>query len=135
MFCFFDTSAIVPLLLEEPNSEVATRLWHQATERYAWQWLRVETEAALVRRKASGASWESWRGLEQAVHWVEPEEGWMKHLRLFNRGIGLRAGDAGHLFIMEQCLAHQPTLRFVTLDQELQRAAATRGIFCLPEAA
>ncbi len=135
MFCFFDTSAIVPLLLEEPNSEVATGLWLQATERYAWQWLRVETEAALVRRKASLASWESWRGLETSVHWVEPEEGWMKNLRLFNRGLGLRAADAGHLFLMEQCVAHQPTLRLVTLDREMQMAAATRGIFCLPEVA
>jgi len=133
VFCFFDTSAILPLLLDEPDSEVATGLWYQATERYAWQWLRIETEAALVRRKAPVASWEYWRGLETSVNWVEPEAGWLKNLRLFNRGIGLRAADAGHLFLMEQCMVHEPTLRLVTLDKEMREAAATRGLSCLPE--
>ena len=133
MFAFFDTSVIVPLLLEEPQSEVAIKLWHQTTDRYAWQWLRVETEAALVRRKATPGSWEHWQELQTAMHWLEPDKQWLKDLRLFNRGIGLRAADAGHLYLMERCRVHRPALRLATLDREMRTAAVKRGITCLPE--
>jgi len=133
MFGYFDTSAIVPLLLEEPHSEPATRAWYQTESRYAWQWLRVEAEAALTRRKATPESWERWQELQLEVNWIEPEDDWTTELRLFNRGIGLRAADAGHLFLMERCLAHRPSLQLITLDKEMRAVALQRGLKCLPD--
>lgn len=56
----------------------------------------------------------------------------MKPLREFNRGIGLRAADAGHLYAMEQCQAGIPQLQLITFDQEMRRAAIHRGLPCLP---
>lgn len=66
------------------------------------------------------------------MDWVEPEAGWLEHLRSFNRGVGLRAADAGHLYLMEQCLRGVPDLRLVTFDIEMRRAAAWRGIALEP---
>jgi len=133
MFAYFDTSAIVPLLLKEPQSELATRLWSRTENRYAWQWLRVEAEAALTRRKATTESWERWQKLQLEMNWIEPEEDWTNDLRLFNRGIGLRAADAGHLYLMERCLVHRPSLRLITLDKEMRSVALQRGLTCLPD--
>lgn len=132
MLAFFDTSAVVPLLLMEPHSEAAGQLWETTTGRYAWQWLRVEAEAALVRRRAPSVAWSHWRTLETTINWIEPQKGWQTSLRLFNRGIGLRAADAGHLYVMEQCQQSIPSLQLITFDLEMRDAAKARGLACLP---
>lgn len=132
MVAFFDTSAIVPLILKEPHSEAAGKFWMQTSRRLGWQWLRVEVEAALVRRAAPPDAWSRWYLIESAMDWVEPEAGWLEHLRAFNRGVGLRSADAGHLYLMERCLRGAPGLRLVTFDHELRRAAAKRGLAVEP---
>lgn len=132
MLAFFDTSAVVPLLLREPHSQSAGKIWEETSDRYAWQWLRVETEAALMRRTAPPGAWQQWRIIETAVHWLEPEQGWMEHLRSFNRGVGLRAADAGHLYVFEQSLRGMPALQLITYDKEMRGAATKRGLPCLP---
>jgi predicted nucleic acid-binding protein len=132
MPAFFDTSAIVPLILKEPHSGAAGSVWKQTSRRIAWQWLRVEVEAALVRRIAPPEAWTRWYVIESAMDWVEPEAGWLEHLRAFNRGAGLRSADAGHLYLMERCLRGAPGLRLVTFDHEMRRAAARRGIALEP---
>ena len=128
MTAFFDTSAIVPLILREPHSEAARAAWDSAEECFAWKWLRVEAEAALVRRKASAQAWHLWRTIEGSMCWVEPEADWIESLRTFNRGVGLRAADAGHLFVMERCAAGLENLVLVTFDSEMTKAAETRGL-------
>jgi predicted nucleic acid-binding protein len=132
MLAFFDTSAIVPLILMEPHSEAAGTVWKETSQRLGWQWLRVEVEAALVRRIAPPEAWSRWYVIESAMDWVEPEAGWLEHLRSFNRGVGLRSADAGHLYFMERCLRGAPELRLVTFDIEMRRAAARRGIVLEP---
>ncbi len=132
MPAFFDTSAIVPLILKEPHSRAAGSLWKETSRRIAWQWLRMEVEAALVRRTAPPGAWRQWRVIEAAIDWVEPQAGWLEHLRSFNRGVGLRAADAGHLYLMEHCLRGVPDLRLVTFDNEMRDAASRRGIALEP---
>jgi predicted nucleic acid-binding protein len=129
---FFDTSAIVPLILREPHSEVAQTAWKAAEDCFAWKWLRVETEAALVRRKASAPAWHLWRTIEGSMCWVEPEADWMEPLKTFNRGVGLRAADAGHLFVMERCASGLENLVLVTFDSEMIKAAQRRGLALFP---
>jgi predicted nucleic acid-binding protein len=132
MLAFFDTSAIVPLILREPHSEEARKVWGGTVRRVAWQWLQVEVEAALIRRAAPPGAWVRWRVIESAIDWVEAPSDWLEPLRSFNRGVGLRSADAGHIYLMEQCLQGVPELRLVTFDKEMRHAAAKRGIYVEP---
>jgi len=128
MRSFFDTSAIVPLIFKEPHSDAARAAWKASSVRLGWQWLRVEAEAALTQRSGSLEAWNLWRRIESAIEWVEPHTDWYGHLRSFNRSLGLRAADAGHLYVMERCLESVPDLTLMTFDQEMAKAAASRGL-------
>jgi hypothetical protein len=126
---FFDTSAIVPLILKEPHSEVAGIVWEETSRRIAWQWLRVEVEAGLIRRIAPPEAWNQWHVIESAMDWVEPEAGRLEHLRAFNRGAGLRSADVGHLYLMGDVYAENPAcglLHSMTKCAMLRPSAASR---------
>lgn len=62
------------------------------------------------------------------MHWVEPAGDWYEHLRTFNRGAGLRAADAGHLYVMERCARGISDLVLVTFDSEMAQRASQRGL-------
>lgn len=128
MKTFFDTSAIVPLIFREPHSAQARKIWEASTLRTGWEWLRAEAESALCRRRADAAAWTLWRIIEGSVNWVEPEGPWLDALKSFNRGVGLRAADAGHLYLMEQCSAGIPDLVLATFDGDMASAAGRRGL-------
>ena len=131
MKAFFDTSAIVPLIFQEPHTEKARRVWQDSSLRIGWQWLRVEAEAAIHRRRGDAEAWTLWKTIERSMHWIEPDEDWLQPLKSFNRGIGLRAADAGHLFLMESCSNQIPDLALATYDKEMHQAAVARGIAVL----
>ncbi len=59
---------------------------------------------------------------------MDPEGEWLEHLKVFNRGVGLRAANAGHLYVMERCAANISELVLVCFDAEMVRAAEKRGI-------
>jgi len=123
MRLFYDTSAWVPLIIEESTSG---RMWDvkmQAEEIWAWSWMQVETEATLVRRKAGPDAWRLWQVLKRDVNWVDLEPEFSTSLCMFNRALGLRAADAGHLFVYTRVFAQFPEVRFLCLDQELCAAA------------
>ena len=127
MHAFFDTSAILPLLLEEPMSTASQRAL-QSTERlFAWNWMRVEVEAGLIRRKAKAEVWSEWRSLSARVFWLELGSGQFEPLCSFNRCLGLRAADAAHLFVYERGSHALPELALVTFDREMEQAAAALG--------
>lgn len=123
MKLFYDTSAWIPLLIEEPSSE---RMWNvklQTHEIWAWRWMQVETEATLVRRKATPEVWRLWQLLKGEVAWVDLAPERTDALCMFNRALGLRAADAGHLFVFVRLFAQIPDLQFLSLDLELCEAA------------
>lgn len=128
MELFFDTSAVVPLLLEEPYSQRALESWGKATRAWAWRWLQVETEAALSRRRAGARAWHQWRLVSSALTWLDLEISVWPQLCAFNRPLGLRAADAGHLFIYSGATRVVPELRLVCFDKELNDAAKTLGL-------
>ena len=123
MEAFFDTSALVPLLLDESQSDSARAACHGAEAIWAWRWAQVEAEAALIRRKANPATWNNWRRLADRIRWLEFSDQLIPDLCRFNREIGLRAVDAGHLFVFERSLLAIPNMRLVTFDKEMARAA------------
>jgi predicted nucleic acid-binding protein len=127
MEVFYDTSVVVALLLDESRSRDAGRIWERTTRAWAWNWLLVETDAALGRRRASPRTWSDWRRLEGAFSWIEPGPGFAAETRAFNRAISLRAADAGHLLIFERLARSEPGLRLATFDSEMLTAARALG--------
>lgn len=54
MNAYFDTSALVPLLVDEPTSLRATRLWRDADRVASVRLLYPEARAALARAQRMG---------------------------------------------------------------------------------
>jgi hypothetical protein len=61
--------------------------------------------------------------LERCLEWIDPVENLTASLRVFNRSLGLRAADAGHLYVFDQALRALPDLRLFTFDREMREAA------------
>ncbi len=123
MQVYLDTSAVVPLLLEESMSAAMHRSWPDFSQRWAWDWILVEAEAALIRQKADAVVWRQWGKIAQSLTLVELPSEERNALRAFNRSMGLRAADAGHLFLFDRLSRHIDALSLVTFDREMIRAA------------
>lgn len=123
MQLFFDTSAVVPLVLREAHTEAARAAWQKCDQAWAWEWMLVEAEAALTRRKANTAAWQSWRSLAGQFNLVSLDRSQLESLRAFNRTLGLRAADAAHLFVLDRLLRSLPEARLITFDHEQLTAA------------
>ena len=54
MIAYFDTSAVIPLLIEEPASAGAVRLWDEATRIVSTHLLYPEARSALARAQRVG---------------------------------------------------------------------------------
>ena len=128
MQLFFDTSAVVPILIKEPGSRMARAAFSSGEVLFAWKWMRVEAEAALVRRKADAVTWRNWRSLERSFTWLDFIDLEIPELCAFNRQLGLRAADAGHLFVFEKATAALPEIQLVTFDKEMAAAARLLGL-------
>ncbi|MEX2606634.1 MAG: hypothetical protein WD708_04750 [Kiritimatiellia bacterium] len=133
MKLYYDTSAWIPLILQESAS---LRMWEiklTASEIWAWQWMKVETEATLTRRQASPECWRNWYLLKTEVNWVELDVHELETLCSFNRALKLRAADAGHLFVFDRIFSELPDLLLLTLDKEMSVAAKSIGAALHPE--
>ena len=54
MIAYFDTSALVPLLVDEPSSSACRRLWDDADDVVSTRLAYVEAAAALCRARRLG---------------------------------------------------------------------------------
>jgi predicted nucleic acid-binding protein len=131
MDTFWDTSAVVPLLLREPHTVAAQAAWSRTTRPWAWRWLVIETEAALSRRAAPPAAWSHWAALHASLHLLDLESDRWDALRAFNRALHLRAADAAHLFVFERASTAVPGLQLVAFDAGLVEAARRIGLAVL----
>lgn len=136
---FWDSSALVPLLVEEDVSDGMEG--HLANDPVAavWWGSRVECFAAIARREREGliAGAESARGeaklSELSEQWVEipPTEPVRELATRLLRLHALRAGDA--LQLAAATVARDgEQLPFVTLDDRLAAAARREGFPVLP---
>ena len=132
MRVYFDTSAVLPLILQEVHSADIRHSWPDFTERWAWDWLVVEAEAALIRQKADAVAWREWTRIAGSLTLIELGQQDRDALRGFNRGIGLRAADAAHLFLFDRLSRHLESLQLVTFDREMSQAAAETGMSLHP---
>ena len=130
MDLFWDTSAVVPLIFDEPHTLGALQAYQKGEGFFAWDWLTIETEAALSRRKARSFQWEKWSEISKLFQWVHlPQNEWAD-IRKQNRDWMLRATDAAHLYAFSRISRILPEIRLVTFDEE-QRALATKNDFRL----
>ena len=71
---FWDTSAIVPLFINEDRSQLARRLWRQFSQRNVWPESSVEVASTIARLAREGVLNEPLRTkTEERFSWIEKE--------------------------------------------------------------
>lgn len=137
---FWDSSAIVPLLVGEPSSAAALNTYEQDPEVIAWWATEAECVSALARLEREGSleaasMTESLRrldGLANAWRQVQPANVVRQIAIRLLRVHPLRTGDAFQLAAAIVAAENLPaTLPFVTLDERLAQAAEREG-FVVP---
>jgi uncharacterized protein len=139
VLCLFDSSALVKLVVDEDESDVAARLWDEADVVLASRLAYPEVRAALAaaeraerltatsRRRAAdsfGQFWRTIRVAEVTAHVAESAA------ELADRLV-LGGADALHL-ASAQLLSDAGDVVVVTWDARLQRAAGATGLAVAP---
>jgi hypothetical protein len=133
---FWDTSAIVPTLVDEPSSARMRALADDGTASAVWWATRVECCSAIARRARlapadSGHVEQALETLRAVVAaWMEipPSERIRDGATRLLRVHDLRAADALQLAAARAASDDHPeTLPFVTLDDRLALAASREG--------
>ncbi len=136
---FWDTSAIVPLLLQEASTRRATDLLQEDPEVVVWWGTATECVSAIARPERAGERVnEAFDRLDALAHaWAEIEASDMvrRNASRVLRTHALTAADALQLAAATVAAEGAPSsLRFVTFDRRLQAAAAREGFSVLGEA-
>lgn len=137
---YWDSSALVGLLVEEPSTSTLRDLLDSDPDQTVWCLASVEIASALARRLREGlggareTSFRSgWRGLSE--YWREIaaiDQVKARSLRLLNTH-ALRSGDALQLAAALVASDDRPeNLPFVCLDDRLRDAARREGFPILP---
>jgi hypothetical protein len=133
---FWDASAIIPLLADEPQRGDVLAWLDADAELLVWWGTPVEIASALARRErdgtlaadAVGAALESLRGLEDAWHEIVPGDAVRRTAVRLLRTHSLRAADSLQLAAALVAADHDAqTLEFVCLDARLAAAARREG--------
>ena len=134
MIAYFDTSAIVPLLIDEDATDRCSRLWNEAERIVSVRLLYPETCAALARAKRMErltaaqmitATADLDELIEQIDH-IELTGELARNAGRLAQEHGLRGYDAVHLAAAVAVADNDAVL--VTGDADLAAAAAARGL-------
>ena len=138
---FWDTSALVPLLAEEPGSATARALLREDPSLCIWWAARTECLSGLQRRlrerKLTRGGFETARrrllDLEAAATVVQPSEAVRERAERLLAVHALRAADAFHVAAALLAASDRPgEISFVTLDERQSEAAEREGFTVLP---
>ena len=134
MIAYFDTSAVIPLLIGEPSSATCARVWNEAARSISARLLYPEARAALARADRRGRITK--RQHESAVAELESIITEIDHVEItaeLARHAGdlaqahqLRGYDAVHLAAALAALDAELVL--VTGDNDLAGAARSLGV-------
>lgn len=133
---FWDSSAIVPLLLAEPTTKAVQTLAAKDPVMLVWWASEVECASALARlergdaleESAATQAFERLRQLAASWHEIDPSDAVREAAVRFLRVHPLRAADS--LQLAAAFLAAErrpPSLEVVTLDERLATAARKEG--------
>lgn len=134
MIAYFDTSAIVPLFIDEPGSETARGTWDEASRIVGIPLLYAETRAALAQAQRAGRLTASQLRStvdtldEHYMHFdlLDIDNVLVRHAGMLAEAHGLRGYDAVHLAAALQVF--DPDLVLVAGDRALLSAAKSAGL-------
>lgn len=134
MIVYFDTSAIVPIVIEEPSSVAASRLWDEADRMVSSRLVYPECRAALaMARRLDRFGDDELRtavgdleSLYQQLDIVEVTESLVRDAGSLAEQFALRGYDAVHLASAQ--LVHDPDTVLAAGDQNLLSAAEAMGL-------
>ena len=141
---FWDSSALLPLLVDEPRGAQLRDLLAADPLVLAWWSSRVEMASALARREREGLlgaaeSTVAFAGLQRlAQSWEEiaPGDAVRSTAVRLLRAHALRAADSLQLGAAVVAAGGEPAaLEFVSLDERLASAARREGFTVLPAVA
>ncbi len=134
MIAYFDTSAVVPLIIDEPATDLCTRVWNESSRAVSVRLLYPEARAALARAERMNRL--TRRQLTAAVAELEAIVDQVDHIEVTDsiaRTAGelaeqhaLRGYDAVHLAAAHTVLDEDLVL--ITGDTDLAAAASAVGI-------
>ena len=133
---FWDTSAVVPLLVHEESSQRLRALLARDSDMFVWWGSEVECISALTRREHDGsldpqalnAALERLQQLGGLWEEVDPTDAVRETAGRFVRVHALRAADALQLAAAFLAAEQRPSsLAVVTLDERLAAAARKEG--------
>ena len=133
---FWDSSAIVPLLVIEPHRDRLFGLLQRDPEMLVWWGTPVECTAALARREReaalgvaeAGVALERLRHVAAAWQEIAPSDSVRTTAQRLLRVHPLRSADSLQLAAAIVAAEHEPaTLEFVSLDARLTEAASREG--------
>ena len=133
---FWDSSALVPLLVREETSAAIRKRYRGDEAPVVWWGAEVECASAVARLERNGSllsrgATDAFRRLDTLVrawHQIEPVATVREAARRFLRVHDLRSGDAlqlGAAFVAAE--ARSSSLEFVCLDDRLCAAAQREG--------
>ena len=134
MIAYFDTSAVVPLLIAERGSEIAGRLWDSADRVVSVRLVYPEARAALAQAERLDRM--SVRDLRAAVRGLDSRFEEMDLVEIDDplahlagqkaEDHGLRGYDAVHL--VAALRVHDPDVVLIAGDRALVAAASSEGL-------
>jgi uncharacterized protein len=136
---YFDSSAFVKLLVEEPGSELAAQLWDGCDAAVSSRLAHPEVRAALAAAGRAGhlrpaalhravAAWEEFWAATRAV---ELTDAVAVHAGDLAGRFSLRGADAVHLASL--LAIGTEDILFAVWDQRLRAGAAAAGAHVVPE--
>jgi predicted nucleic acid-binding protein len=137
---FWDPSAIIPLLAEEPTRNRLLNLLEEDADILAWWGTPVEIASALARREREGlltadevtVALIAAHTLAESWHEIVPSESIRRTAERLLRAHPLRAADSLQLAAALIASDHDPmSLEFVCLDVRLTSAAQREGFLVI----
>ena len=134
MIAYFDTSALIPLLIDEPLSELAERVWRRASWVASVRISYVEARSGLARAYRMGRispvelreAVEGLETLHRQLHQVEITADLAERAGQLAEELALRAYDA--IQLAAAASLDIDDLFVVTGDRQLATAAQTLGL-------
>ncbi|MGI8866743.1 MAG: type II toxin-antitoxin system VapC family toxin [Rubrobacteraceae bacterium] len=141
---FWDSSAVIPLIFEEPTSAILRALLTEDTDMVIWwgTWIECSVTVSRLRREEvlDDSGQEGTRAALDALAtgWLEIEP--IDELRLLAMLVSkthpLKAADCLQLTAaLRWCEGDTEDRDFVCLDRQLRRIVEDEGFYVLPESA
>ena len=134
MIAYFDTSAIIPLLVEESGSAIAGQLWDQADRVASVRLVYAEARAALAQAERLARLTprqlprlvDQLDGLYGQLDRIGVDDTLVRRAGQLAQAHALRGYDAVHLAALERIADDHPVM--VSGDEDLCAAAAALGV-------